>query len=190
MKRKIICVGMISIFLLSGLSLTAAGMNASDVKKSSFGALENKPNLYCPSIMITNDGFSTLNVFVDIANEMINIPVSKDETFDISFYFNDEETAYYTIEDYSFDYDEPGTLQWVTIVSEQGYDDFDYPEGSFTIKVKLDSNNDIDEEDETDNIAVSESVTSKAKALNPVMKLLESIFKRFDWNFPILSRLF
>jgi hypothetical protein len=187
MKKKIIAIGMISTFLLLAFSSAAIGMKARDLTKSPIIAVDTNPNLICPSFTVETVEFSGLTLFVNVANSMYNIHIPTDETFDIAFYFNDEEDPYYTIEDWSFSIYAPGLwVQLETIVRYQNYRDFDFPKGKFTIKVEIDSNNDIEENNEDDNIAISESITSKVKTFT----LLENIFDRFAWSFPRFSCLF
>ena len=129
MKRKILILSIISMLVLTGFSLLSEAKivetkDSNSLLKNELG--NSKPNLYCPNIMVTNDGFSTLTLFIDVANSMYNIHILADETFDISFYFNDEDEPYDIIEDWGFSIYAPReSLQWTTIIVYQDYDEFD-----------------------------------------------------------------
>ena len=197
MKRKIMCMGIISILLLSSLSLTAVGIEVSGKDNNEEGYISpgnNQIDLVFDKLT-DNDGNKLPTPYVELLGTDVvisfvfhNSYFGPTEQFDVAFYWNND-TEPFDIETYQLEQN-----QVVVLVLRISMQDLPYKKEYPTLKVKivLDYNNDIAESNyngdaEDNNIAYSNNLQNpKTKSIN---LLFNNVLARFLDGYPNMFRL-
>ena len=187
-KRKILCMGIISILLLSSLSLTAVGIKVISTGNNQIDLVYdtltdydgNKQSMPCVELFGTD---------IVISCVFYNSYFGPTEQFKVAFYWNND-TKPFDTETYQLRQNQVVVLILGSISIEDLPDKKEYP----TLKVKmiLDYNNDIAESNyngdaEDNNIAYSNTLQNpKAKSIN---LLFSNVLSRLLDNYPLLQQL-
>jgi len=190
MKRKIMCMEIISILLLSSLSLTAVG-----IKEGAISTGDNQIDLVYDTLTdydgneLSMPCVELFGTDIVISCVFYNSYFGPTEQFKVAFYWNND-TEPFDIETYQLGQNQVVVLILGSISIEDLPDKKEYP----TLKVKmiLDYNNDIAESNyngdaEDNNIAYSNTLQNpKAKSIN---LLFSNVLARLLDNYPLLQRL-
>ena len=194
MKRKITCLGIISILLLSSLSLTAIGTKVNDNNDDDTSIGRNQIDLVY-DILTDYDGNKVSMPHVELLGTDIviscvfhNFYFGPTEQFMVAFYWNND-TEPFDIEPYQLEQNQVVFLV-LGISLKELPDKNEYP--TLKVKIVLDYNNDITESNyyddaENNNIAYSNTLQNpKAKTIN---LSFSNFLVRLLVNFPLLHRL-
>ncbi len=202
MNEKIICIGIISIFLLSSLSLNVAGtkLNNSEMEneKDNLLSISNNPIDLVFGILKDENGNEIENPYIDpfgtdilITFVVYNIYAGATGIFKVAFFWNDN-TEPFLIKTYSIEEDEvlyvPAGVITEGIPSKKEC-------SNLQITMKLDYNNDIPESNddpnvdaEENNIGISNTIENpKVKSINPLFSnIFTRLFEKHPYMFPLL----